>query len=672
MAATSLCAAAACHATLQSDTLTIGNNLIERQFLWNNGNLITISLTDKARGVAHTSAQKTPDVVIVKNLEPTDEGEFSQRQAPADGVHAARLEVEVTCHSARLDVKRVFHIYDDCPAISSQIYLRGDLGAAPADDATSAGERKNIESAADMLVADQDQTIDRLELNGAHWKARAVEFWDVTDWNDNLVAEREFYSYRKTRYRGNLLIAANGVDRNGFFFIKEAPCSSVQLNYSGADFITDFGHFMVTGTGLTAADVGPGDWTRAYGCVTGVWGGSELDALKAIRAYQKRVRPVDPGRDEMIMVNTWGDRSQDSRVREDFCLKELDCMARLGATHFQIDDGWQTGKSPNSATAGGSFSDIYGREDYWTPDTAKFPRGLDPIVRRADSLGIAVGLWFNPSAENDFAHWENDARVIIGLYERYGIRHFKIDGLTVATKRAEENLRRLFDTVLETTGNNVVFNLDATASRREGYHYFNEYGNIFLENRYTDWGNYYPYRTLRNLWQLCRYVPSEKLQIETLNRARNTAKYSGDPFGPANYSDEYLLAITMTAQPLLWMETSSLPEDAYSIAPLVELYKSVWHDMHSGVTLPIGDEPSGRSWTGFQSLTSDNSGYVLIFREDNDREQRSITLWGDSEARYELTKIAGDGTCSAAPGGAVFSIPERNSFALYKYTITQP
>ena len=57
-----------------------------------------------------------------------------------------------------------------------------------------------------------------------------------------------------------------------------------------------------------------------------------------------------------------------------------------------------------------------------------------------------------------------------------------------------------------------------TAGRRWGYHYGNEYGNIFLENRYTDWGNYHPHWTLRNLWMLARTVPPQNLQIEFLNK----------------------------------------------------------------------------------------------------------------------------------------------------------
>ena len=32
----------------------------------------------------------------------------------------------------------------------------------------------------------------------------------------------------------------------------------------------------------------------------------------------------------MIMLNTWGDRSQDAKIDEAFCLAELDRAARMG------------------------------------------------------------------------------------------------------------------------------------------------------------------------------------------------------------------------------------------------------------------------------------------------------------------------------------------------------
>lgn len=86
-----------------------------------------------------------------------------------------------------------------------------------------------------------------------------------------------------------------------------------------------------------------------------VYGDGELQALTALRSYQKNIRRHFRNRDEMVMMNTWGDRSQDTKVNEAFCLQELERAAKLGITHFQIDDGWQVGKSPNSAVAKGSL-----------------------------------------------------------------------------------------------------------------------------------------------------------------------------------------------------------------------------------------------------------------------------------------------------------------------------
>lgn len=79
--------------------------------------------------------------------------------------------------------------------------------------------------------------LDQLNFKGQHWHAKAIEFWDVTDWNNNLVAEQDIITYRKNNYRGNLFFVQNGEDGNGFFFLKEAPCSSVQLANKGGDFM---------------------------------------------------------------------------------------------------------------------------------------------------------------------------------------------------------------------------------------------------------------------------------------------------------------------------------------------------------------------------------------------------------------------------------------------------
>lgn len=661
------------YAIRHNDTLKIGNDLIERAFLWNGGALKTIHLINKRQSTVIPAKGNVPDFVMVKDK--VDSTWMKTEQQPANGVQPSHLKVTIWCRQGPLETLRQFRIYDDCPAIACDYFLKGCISPLTQSSASNHADRKNIESTSDMATQTKTPTIDRVQLYGNHWQTRVVEFFDYTDWNDNLVVERRFIPYRRTGHRGNILFSKDEITGNGFFFLKEAPSSSTQLHYNGSDFITDFNDFMVVSPGISHQDIRHDAWTRIYGCVIGVWNNHDIDALVALRSYQKQIRRVASLRDEMIMLNTWGDRSQDARINEAFCLAELDRAKRLGITVFQLDDGWQTGKSPNSKTTGGSFKDIWKDNQYWTPNISKFPHGLEPIVRKAKKLGIRIGLWFNPSIQNDFADWQKDADAIIGLYKKYGIECFKIDGLQIPNKKAEENLRRLFNRVSTETNHRVIFNLDATAGRRGGYHMFNEYGNIFLENRYTDWANYYPYRTLRNLWQLCRYVPAEKMQIEVLNKWRNESIYPfDDTFAPANYSFDYLFAITMAGQPLAWMEAANLPEEAFSLAKLINKYKTIQHAFHQGVILPIGEEPSGRAWTGFQSISSDTTGYFIVYREDNQRTESLLSTFLNKETAVNLELVAGDGhsftSRTDGEGRIAFTLPQKNQFAIYKYTVS--
>lgn len=655
-----------------NDTLTIGNKLIERKFLWNKGNLITYSLTDKVSGQCWLNRTKSPDFRISKDVNNISNPSYASREIKETVIHPAYRETTVSFTLGALEVRRVYRIYNNSPAIACDTYLKGSTDAILDGGVTNLADMKNIEFTDDMKSRQVAAILDQLKLDGFHWQTKMVEFYDVTDWNNNLVFESKIIPYRKNTYKGNLLFAHNAENNKGFFFLKEAPSSSVQLAYNGYDFTTEFGHFTVSGLGMTEKDIKTDEWRKTYSCVLGVYSGSELDQLVALRSYQKNIRKLLSGRDEMIMMNTWGDRSQDSKVNEKFSLIELERASQLGITHFQIDDGWQIGKSPNSALAKGSFKNIWDNPDYWKPDPQKYPNGLHPVVKRGKELGIEICLWFNPSVQHNYADWEKDAQAMIDIYSEYGIRTFKIDGLAIPTKESEINLHKLFDRVLEKTNNQVVFNLDATAGRRGGYHMFNEYGNIFLENRYSDWQNYYPYWTLRNLWQLSKYVPAEKLQVEFLNKWRNGVKYGNDVFAPANYSFGYLFATTMAGQPLAWFEGSGLPEEALGINKLIKSYKAVQHDFHTGTILPIGDEPSGKSWTGFQSVKGDK-GYFIIYRENHPNSVGVVETWLPEKAKVKCTPVLGSGKAMTKTighkGTLTVELPNVNDFVMYKYEI---
>ncbi len=621
------------------DTIVIGNRLIRETLVWDGAFIWELRLTDLVGGKSYELDNRYPAVDV----------EFFEVAVPADTIHFAhRLQI-LNYRNDSLRVSREYRIHEGVAAIACDNWFKGRC------------DRFN-----------PSWVLASVTLPSPNWKLTAVEFFDATDNHDTLVRETYGYPFRKNAFRGNLLLCADPAGNSGIWMLKEAPSSRSQLAYGGKDFTTEANTIRMTGVGIDALDT-PTDAVKGYSSVIGFYDGSPIGASRSLRAYQKVLRRHIPARDEMVMMNTWGDRSQDTRVGESFCIEELRLAARLGISHFQIDDGWQCGKSPNSATAGGSFDQIWDAPDYWTPDPAKYPSGLTPVVEAAEKEGITLGLWYNPSTKNDFGNWQDDAGAILGLWRKYGIKVYKIDGVELPNKTAEANFRKLLDRVREESGNEVVFNLDVTAGRRGGYFMFNDYGNLFLENRYTDWGNYYPYRTLRNLWMLSRYVPPENLQVEFLNNWRNAEKYdAADRLAPAGYSFEYLFAITMAGQPLAWMEASNLPEEAFAVGDVIRRYHEVAADFHHGDILPIGHEPSGYSWTGFQSILDDHNGYLLIYREFAAPAIELQTCL-PSGSKVKLTPILGSGKQKSlrvgADGHARFTLPAPNSYALYKYTL---
>ena len=664
-------AAGDCKIELKQDTLTIENSQIKRSWLWNNGNLITCKLEDKGNGLAWQLRNNQPDLSLPGEEKEGSEASIRIEEVPASLQYTHHLRATVEYKAGNLQVRKILKIYPDCPAIACELYLKGQASQKWIKALDNPADLQNIEKLTQNSQGGNVPVMEQLMLEGKHWQLEAVEFFDVTDRFNTLVRPVHALSYRDCLYRGNLLFAENTEKEAGFFMLKEAPTSNVQLYYPGGDYLVSEGTFRMVGLRVDSADIKTDEWTKAYSYVTGTFRSGEKQKRMALRNYQMRIRPFLEDRDEMVMLNTWGDRGQDTRVNEAFCLKELELAAKLGVTHFQIDDGWQAGRSANSAY-GGSFKNIWDNPDYWTPDPDRFPNGLAPIVKRGKELGIEVCLWFNPSIQHDYADWQKDADALIALYEKYGIRTFKIDGTFFDNKLAESRLRSLYNRVMEATGWKAVLNLDATAGRRGGYFFFNEYGNIFLENRYTDWGNYYPYWSLRNLWMLSRYVAPQSLQIEFLNKWRNKEKYAGDKFAPSTYSFDYLFAITMAAQPLAWFEASNLPDEAFPTGGVIQKYKTVQHDFHTGYVFPVGDEPSGKSWCGFQSV-KDRKGYFLLFRESNEEESFDMDTFFEPGEQVEFTPVLGAGkafrSIAGKDGRIRFSLSEPNSYVLYSYRV---
>lgn len=663
-------------AKLSGEEFIIENDRIVFSYQWNNGNLILKSLKLKSEALTlDFESNEMPDFKFTKTDIQPQNGSFSTNRIKSIYSESDYLEVRIDFDLEELTITRVIHVFQGIAGVSQFFEVSGNYPDALHPYSAAYDSKEMIESDLNLGQNYLDFRMGFLPISDLHNSISVIENIDATDHHNTLVKESEILPYVKPEFlKGNLLLSKSKSLDPFIFIMKESPGTNSQQAYPGFDYSVTAEGIGVHGLGFTPNHLRSKKPITSYGYFIGISSSSTLELLTELRKYQFAKRSYKPDRDGIIVANTWGDRSKDSRMNEAFILEEIKKSAKLGVDVVQLDDGWQQGLSRNSALKAGELWDSWEDSD-WEFHKTRFPDGPKKIIREAKKWGIEIGLWFNPTKKNNYELWERDANILIGYYRNFGIRVFKIDGIEITSKAAEQNLKALFDKVMVFSGGEVVFNMDVTAGIRPGYHYFQEYGQIFLENRYTDWGNYFPHWTLRNLWMLSKYVPAQKLQIEFLNKWRNHHKYDpNDELTPFNIPFDYIFAITMMAQPLAWMEVSNLPEEGLEIDSIIKKYKQHRADIHSGLILPIGQEPDGFSWTGFQSMDPSNTdGYFLIFRENNEKQTGSLSTWLQPNNMIKLEPIIGNG----APGihtvdkyGAIqVSLPEKFSFCLFKYQI---
>ena len=659
-----------CEAYLLNDTLVIRNSKVEQKWLWNAGNISLYSIKELESGDVMNWNSSSPSFALegndfIKNID------FTIEQVDQTVLMPEHLEVRIENKYGQLFCKRVFQVFPDMAAVSCDFYLK--FHSLVAEQEFKKNTVDGTEEEMTSVLKNGKSYLASFGFSSKHVRLEVVNFKDATDAHDNLIFTQEVLSYRSTQKMiGNLILGEDLISENQFFILKEAPNSTSQINYPGHDFMVSqrgielpFSGFPIVGNS--------GEWIKGYTLTVG-FSGSKANCLFILRKYLKESINYDPEQYEMVMMNTWGDRGQDGKINERFILKELEKAQEFGISHFQIDDGWQQGLSANSVHQSGNLWDAWSPKN-WQPNKERFPNGFTEIIKSAKEKKIRLGLWFHPTNENSYATWETDADILINLYKETGISYFKIDGVEIADKEAVVNLEKFFSKVKMETNGAVFFNLDLTAGIRGGYFSYRPFGNLFLENRYTDWGNYYPFRTLRNVWNLSRYFPPELLQVEFLNKWRNANIYlKNDLFAPSNYTFDYLFAIAMVGQPLAWFEATGLPNEGSGISATIKKYRAIQNDFHSGYIFPIGDEPSGRSWTGFQSI-HEGRGYFLVFRENTSQKEAQLKTYLPAGQRIELHQILGDGRndvlkATVSSGQTLlFKLSENNSFVLYEYIV---
>ena len=583
-----------CFARWDEQTLTVGNALFQRTYRATEKGFVTTSFCEKNPDFEWIDTPKKPHAYSRLSVS------CSTQKWSVAGETALKIV-------ARIEQKSPLTIWI-YPHLAGTLQARDEARApqqAKQDVATGIETDLSTPNAADPTESEN------LILTPQHLRITHYQLMDQTDAHNELVTTREWLlqtNEKRFDMQGCVLSAEQTLDQRGIVFLKLAPLPHARPNPLAADFTVNFRNRSVEAH------------YTCYPIATLLYQGGARGRTHQLHLFQRQLRTYQPGRDGQFLSNTWGDRSRDARINEDFILKEIEAGAKLGVDIVQIDDGWQKGRSVNSASAKGKgvWNGYWAADPhFWDPDPVRFPNGIQRVVAAAQKQNMAFGLWFGPDSSNDAANWQKDADHLLSFYRDVGIRYFKIDSMKTQNATALRNQRAFFDRMLQGSDCTMVFDLDVTAEIRPGYFGLPDIGPLFVENRYSDFHSYWPHQTLRNLWQLSHVVDPLRLRIELLNNQRNKDKYPNDPLAPAAYRADTLFAITMFANPLGWFEVSNLPASfVQEIKPIIAVWKKERAHLHAGKIAPIGDIPDGIAWTGFESL-ADNGRYVLLFRERN-------------------------------------------------------
>lgn len=494
------------------------------------------------------------------------------------------------------------------------------------------------------------------------WPKSVLTEWNLVDRTDrrpkDLVITRElaFPTSGVTEVTCQMLDVYDPAREVGVAFVRLAPVVE-----SRWDRTCDF-RLHPDGTIVCSASVYPLEIVP-YNC-------GRIGRIKALHAFQRRLRPYHLGLDGLALANTWGDRSRDTAIREDFLLKEVEAVADLGLDALQIADGWQTGRTQNSgmrrAGEKGAWNGFWSIPGFWDVDRERLPRALAPIREAAAVRGLKLGLWYAPDSSDEAVNWARDLARIREMNTRDGVTFVKIGGMECHTAKTAERQYELFETVARELGGKMAIDIDVTAGIRPfGYLGMVKTGAIFVENRYTDHRSYWPHETLRALWSLAQVIDPVHLRMEFLNPRRNVAKYGDHPLAPAKWPEDALFAIVMPASPLAWMEVQNVhPDTIRAWKPLIAVWRIERERFHRGALIPIGGMPDGKAWTGFASVSDDGTGSVLVFRERNVVGSWLLDLEGLFTRIDGVRVIYGRGEGKLIEGGAklLVSVPGELDF----------
>ncbi len=644
----------------EKGVLTVGNGFITRAMNLECGAPVTVSLRD-AFGVEYAAPDKEDaDFSFIGMLSARYTRHVLNSITAELFRNRAVVRLSISKPEQRTDFTREYHLYSGIAALSvvnrirSEVMpdllwsRRGDL----AENIPWSWQRKDqIESC-----------VDGLKLASDIHPRNTVEFTGRTDFFENLVREHAVADGKKLS--GNLLYCS-GRDGSGVIFLQEAPPSTERRDFEGYDFRLDGNTVFSCNWGIHPAEIRPKKWFRSYRNTLLLFSDSS-EEQRILKEYQRVRFHENAGAERTVTVNPWGGGDFVKKLSEEFLMAELRASAEIGATHYQIDDGYQTGN-----TSRASLENLYCDRSFWEFSKC-LPHGFERLKQEADRLGVELSLWFLPGRNREFRDWRESVEVLLGFHRKYGIRRFKIDGVYTRTYESERNLESLLETVWRRSGGKVFFDMDVTNGQRPGYWMLREYSNVFIENRYcfSGWG-YHPEKALRTLWQLGTYLRLQFLQMEipSVTNVKLELYESKGLKDPRIYPPEYWTAVALFANPLLWMNPSEVPTEILRrYQNVIELHKKLRERIWAGEIYPVGSEPDGRSITGFLSHEHrSGKGMLILYREVESETPEEIVFLPFVKPSSSFRCLYSSATISPVGDGFLVGMPGKGSFVIFEY-----
>jgi hypothetical protein len=388
---------------------------------------------------------------------------------------------------------------------------------------------------------------------------------------------------------------------NGVCVIKESPkCVNQQAHLTGS-FYSGPGGLHTTGWGLAANEILPDRFRECWATWTILWHGGNDGMQLAVKKFDRIRYPVFPERDMFLMSNTWGPANPDGAqfTDENYLLKEIPALAKLGVEVMQIDDGWQKG---------GRFGDAKG----FTP---KYKNGWKDIRSAADQYNLRLGLWVT-------ARLVTTEELKMNI-DALGFVSWKVDFDHINNRQDYEDRIRKYRDVMKYAPGKTQFALcPEYDDPRYGWYYCKEYGSIYFQNIQEGLPEHLtmvPYQVLLQHWLMSKYFNSNKLQVMLQNPKRTNAALTDAP----QHSHSYCFAMGLPFAPVFFQSAQLLDTAGKNeLTNFIAQYKKYREGMFTAYTFPIGEQPDNQSWSGFQ-MVSDNGlkdNYLLLFREMHNKE----------------------------------------------------